>query len=77
MLMGISSSADGVGRPWKEGERRINRLIFIGRKLNKEELLRSFMACTVTGKLVEKRGKDAGAGAASAAAKAAAIAETQ
>ena len=70
MLMGISSSADGVGRPWKEGERRINRLIFIGRKLNKDELLSSFMACTVEGELVvrnegEAKGKEAaGAGAA-------------
>jgi len=45
MLMGISSSDDGVGRAWKEGEARTNRLIFIGRKLNREELLASFEAC--------------------------------
>ena len=32
MLTGISSSADGVGRGWKEGEARTNRMIFIGQK---------------------------------------------
>jgi len=45
MLMSISSSADGVGRPWKEGEIRTNRLIFIGRKLNREAITTKFMAC--------------------------------
>jgi len=45
MLMGISSSEDGVGRPWKEGEARTNRLIFIGRNLNREEILASFSRC--------------------------------
>jgi len=45
MLMGISSSADGIGRPWGEGERRTNRLVFIGRKLNREEIMASFKAC--------------------------------
>ena len=45
MLMGISSSDDNVGRPWKEGEDRSNRLIFIGRNLNREELMASFQQC--------------------------------
>ena len=63
MLMGLSSSADGVGRSWKDGEPRVNRIIFIGRKLNRDELLRSFMECTV----VKER-----ASAVAAAAKAAA-----
>jgi G3E family GTPase len=45
MLMGISSSDDGVGRGWKEGEKRTNRLIFIGRNLNREEIISKFQAC--------------------------------
>ena len=45
MLMGISSSADGVGRPWREGEKRGNKLIFIGRNLDRSELKQEFMAC--------------------------------
>merc|ERR1711865_999256 len=47
MLMGISSSDEGVGRPWNENEPRTNRLVFIGRNLNREELLASFEACKV------------------------------
>lgn len=49
MLMGISSSADGVGRAWKKDEKRMNRLCFIGRNLDRAALLKSFMACTVKG----------------------------
>ena len=26
------------GAPWKEGETRVNKIIFIGRKLNREQL---------------------------------------
>mmetsp|Transcript_59682 Transcript_59682/g.69757 ORF Transcript_59682/g.69757 Transcript_59682/m.69757 type:complete len:354 (-) Transcript_59682:66-1127(-) len=45
MLMGISSSADGIGRPWKEDEIRKNRLVFIGRNLDREAITRNFKAC--------------------------------
>jgi len=45
MLMSLASSEDGVGRGWKEGEKRTNRLVFIGRKLNREELEKSFSSC--------------------------------
>jgi G3E family GTPase len=45
MLMGISNSADGVGRPWKKGEERTNKLVFIGRNLNRAEIMASFEAC--------------------------------
>ena len=45
MMMGISSSDDGIGRPWKEGESRTNRLIFIGRNLDREEIQKAFEAC--------------------------------
>jgi len=45
MLMSISSSDDGVGRPWKEGEKRTNRLIFIGRDLDRATITSKFEAC--------------------------------
>lgn len=50
MLMGISSSADGIGRPWGEGEVRSNRLVFIGRNLVREEIMANFKACVVSTK---------------------------
>jgi G3E family GTPase len=47
MLMGISSSEDGIGRGWKDGEKRTNRLVFIGRNLVREEIMANFKACLV------------------------------
>lgn len=47
MLMSISSSDEGVGRPWKEGEPRTNKLIFIGRDLDRESLTAKFQECLV------------------------------
>ena len=32
-------------RPWKEGEKRQSRLVFIGRNLDREKLERTFAAC--------------------------------
>ena len=37
--------AGGASGGWKPGERRINRLVFIGRDLDRDELNRSFRAC--------------------------------
>lgn len=45
MLMGMGSSAEGLGRPWKPAEKRVNKLVFIGRNLDREELNTSFKAC--------------------------------
>ena len=45
MLMGISSSDEGVGRGWKDGEERVSRIVFIGRNLDREELVRGFTSC--------------------------------
>ncbi|PNH12128.1 COBW domain-containing protein 1 [Tetrabaena socialis] len=45
MLMGFASSADGVGKPWQPEEKRVSRLVFIGRNLNREDLNASFKAC--------------------------------
>ena len=47
MIMSLSSSDDGVGRPWGKGEPRRNRLVFIGRKLDREAINASFKACLV------------------------------
>lgn len=47
MLMSISSSDDGVGRPWKDGEERTNRLIFIGRDLDRKQIMSKFQECLV------------------------------
>eukprot|EP00241_Pyramimonas_parkeae_P005283 CAMPEP_0114239328 /NCGR_PEP_ID=MMETSP0058-20121206/8400_1 /TAXON_ID=36894 /ORGANISM="Pyramimonas parkeae, CCMP726" /LENGTH=356 /DNA_ID=CAMNT_0001351499 /DNA_START=40 /DNA_END=1110 /DNA_ORIENTATION=- len=47
MMMSLGSSYDGFGRPWKEGEKRENKLVFIGRNLDREELNNSFRKCLV------------------------------
>jgi G3E family GTPase len=47
MMMTMSTSAEGIIRPWKEGEKRINKLVFIGKKLNREEIEKGFKECLV------------------------------
>ena len=47
MLMTIGGSDGAVGRPWKEGEERGSRLVFIGRNLDREALVEGFRACLV------------------------------
>ncbi len=44
----VLCSKDGVGRPWAEGEQRINKLVFIGKNLDRQELTNSFKACLVS-----------------------------
>ncbi|WP_313617353.1 GTP-binding protein, partial [Rhizobium sp.] len=34
--------------PWKDGEKRESRLVFIGRELDREKLEKSFNACLAT-----------------------------
>jgi hypothetical protein len=36
------------GRAWAEGEERLNRLVFIGRDLDKEKITQGFMNCITT-----------------------------
>jgi len=45
MLMGFSNSEDGSVAPWREGEARTNKLVFIGRNLDRSDLDQSFRAC--------------------------------
>ncbi|EFN57972.1 hypothetical protein CHLNCDRAFT_142112 [Chlorella variabilis] len=47
MLLAFSSSADGAGRPWGPDEKRVNRLVFIGRNLDRDEINASFRSCLV------------------------------
>ncbi len=46
VFQGVHMLLDSVAdRPWKPGERRINRLVFIGRNLDREDIHRGFRAC--------------------------------
>jgi G3E family GTPase len=36
------------GRPWAEDEQRLNRLVFIGRDLDREKITQGFMSCMTT-----------------------------
>ena len=45
MLLQFSSSAEGACLPWKQDEKRVNKLVFIGKNLDRKELTDSFMAC--------------------------------
>ena len=47
MLMELSSSSDGIIRPWGASEKRLNRVVFIGRNLNRDDLLQGFQQCNV------------------------------
>jgi G3E family GTPase len=46
VFQGVHMLLDGqADRPWRDGEARTNRLVFIGRNLDRDELERSFRAC--------------------------------
>ena len=46
VFQGVHMLFDGQpDRPWREGESRVNRLVFIGRNLDRSELNRRFAAC--------------------------------
>ena len=47
MLLSMGSSAQGLARPWAPDEPRSNKLVFIGRNLDRAELLAGFQACIV------------------------------
>lgn len=48
MLLQFSSSAEGAGRPWAPGEKRVNKIVFIGKNLDREELTTAFKECLAT-----------------------------
>ncbi|MGN6469720.1 MAG: GTP-binding protein, partial [Rhizobiaceae bacterium] len=46
VLQGVHMIIEGDHqRPWKDGEKRESRLVFIGRELDAERLRKSFDAC--------------------------------
>ena len=48
MFQGVHALFEGSPeRPWREGEARISRLVFIGKDLPKEEIKESFKSCLV------------------------------
>ncbi|MBO0680825.1 GTP-binding protein [Mycolicibacterium sp. S2-37] len=48
VFQGVHMLFDGTeGRPWREAEARTNRLVFIGRNLDRGELETAFRACLV------------------------------
>lgn len=38
MLLSFGCSAEGMGQPWDRGEKRVNKLVFVGRNLDRAEL---------------------------------------
>ena len=47
MLLSFGSSAEGIGKPWGKEEKRMSRLVFIGRNLDRAELMSKFKTCLV------------------------------
>ncbi|MDP3526459.1 MAG: GTP-binding protein [Hoeflea sp.] len=46
VIQGVHMIVEGDHqRPWKDGEKRESRLVFIGRNLDREKLERTFLAC--------------------------------
>lgn len=47
-LQGVHSMLDGCpGKKWEEDEKRINKLVFIGRNLDESALKKGFNGCLV------------------------------
>ncbi|KAI7840476.1 hypothetical protein COHA_005777 [Chlorella ohadii] len=45
MMLQFGSSREGLGKPWQPGEKRYNRVVFIGKDLNRKELNEGFRSC--------------------------------
>ncbi|EFN51669.1 hypothetical protein CHLNCDRAFT_49195 [Chlorella variabilis] len=45
MMLQFGSSAEGLGKPWQPGQPRFNRVVFIGKDLNRQELNDGFRSC--------------------------------
>ncbi|UPR01348.1 cobalamin biosynthesis protein [Chloropicon primus] len=48
MMTTMATSANTPGiQPWGENEKRINKMVFIGKNLDREDITKNFMACLV------------------------------
>jgi hypothetical protein len=47
MLLQMTCSSQGDVQPWGPTEKRLNRIVFIGRNLDRQMLTTSFEACLV------------------------------
>jgi G3E family GTPase len=46
VFQGVHMLLDGdLQRDWKPGEKRVSRLVFIGRNLKEDEITKGFMSC--------------------------------
>ncbi len=45
MMVNFGSSKEGTVRPWGPNEKRMNKAVFIGKNLNREELISGFHSC--------------------------------
>jgi len=49
VFQGVHMLFDGTpGEPWKDGEARRNRMVFIGRNLDRQDLERRFKECIIS-----------------------------
>ena len=55
MIMNIGSSSEfGMNhKPWEEGEKRINKFCFIGKNLDKDQMIADLKQCIYNGKIPE------------------------
>ena len=55
MMMNLDTSSNlGMQhKPWQEGEKRINKFCFIGKNLNKAEMIKDLKECIFDGKIPE------------------------
>jgi G3E family GTPase len=59
LFQGVQSEFEGKpGRAWQKGEQRDNRLVFIGRKLDEEKILKGFSTCFSTAAEIDPATRD-------------------
>ena len=57
MNLGTSSELGMDHKPWKKGEKRINKFCFIGKNLDKEQIIKDLKNCIFDGKIPEPGAK--------------------
>ncbi|KAI3439001.1 hypothetical protein D9Q98_001413 [Chlorella vulgaris] len=54
MMLQFGSSEEGLGKPWQPGQKRFNRVVFIGKDLNQQELRDGFSSCMADASSIEE-----------------------